>query len=157
MILTLLPVSGGQVPGKLPNSSLPIEKGAGVCEGASPLFSLLLDEAGGIAPEPSMKSIADRRSHPRDRPEILTWIQSGLASSTSNSSSALARNSTLASRLGFSNIGVWSRFTAIRLVGCDWLRRISSRFLASASTAGSAACTLLSLEGSCNPKCLRNG
>src|SRR5580658_3166619 len=49
----------------------------------------------------------------------------------SNSSSAVARNNTLAPSTGLTRTGVLDFLTATRFFGCAWLRRISSRPLAS--------------------------
>src|SRR5580704_3171246 len=49
----------------------------------------------------------------------------------SNSSSAVARNNTLAPSTALTRTGVLDFLTATRFFGCAWLRRISSRPLAS--------------------------
>ena len=120
IIFTLLPFSGAQSPGKLPTSSLLIENVPAVCAlstfgGLSLIAAAPGSELAGSAA--SSISSADRRSQPRDKPDTRTCTHSGFTSRTSNSSSALARNSTLEFELGFCSNGVWSCFTATRFVG----------------------------------------
>src|SRR6185312_8742672 len=150
IIFTLLAFNGAQSPGKLPSSSLLTENKA---EDIDPVFA---NGSSGAAvsfcpsatlSEPSSISTLARRSQPRARPEIRTCTHSGLLSRTSNSSSELARNSTLAFELGSWSTGVWSCLTAIRFVGCDWFSTSCSRPRASCSSPASLLSLSRELEG----------
>src|SRR5579863_4478142 len=129
-ILTVFPRSGSQSPGKDAVCSFSIWNGA--------LLSATGGAGGGSGGESSNDSAPgisrpDRLIHARESPEMRTCTQLSLLSRISNSSSASARNSTFAPSLGLVRTGVPDFRTAARLVGCDWFRRISSRFLASFS------------------------
>src|SRR5579862_244811 len=84
---------------------------------------------------PSGISTLLRQIHPRERPEMRTWTQSALKSSSSNSSCALARNWALAEMLGVETTGVPDFFTATRFFGCPVFFKTSSRLPASVSKA----------------------